>query len=155
MAMFVFSEPKPLPEFKFKDGQGTVRTLQDWRGKVVLINLWATWCTPCRKEMPDLDRLQKDLGGKTFEVVAISVDRGSQDGPRKFLKEIGADLKLFHDSSARLGNTLKVIGLPATLLIDAQGREIGRLVGPAKWDGQDAKRLIRAAIAAQAPKTAG
>ena len=148
MAAFVFrKEPEGLPEVKFQDGDGKPRTLADWRGKVVLLNLWATWCVPCRKEMPALDRLQQELGSDRFEVVAVSVDRKGIEGARKFLHETQADkLALYVDPTMRLTSDLKAVGLPATLLIDAQGREIGRLLGPAEWDSEDAKRLIRAAL---------
>jgi thiol-disulfide isomerase/thioredoxin len=148
MAAFVFrKEPEALPEVKFQDAEGKERTLADWRGKVVLLNLWATWCVPCRKEMPALDRLQQELGSDRFEVVAVSVDRKGVEGARKFLDETKADkLALYVDPTMRLTSDLKAIGLPATLLIDAQGREIGRLLGPAEWDSEDAKRLIRAVV---------
>jgi thiol-disulfide isomerase/thioredoxin len=148
MAAFVFrKEPEALPAFGFQDGTGRERTLADWRGKVVLLNLWATWCAPCRKEMPALDRLQAELGSDRFEVVAVSVDRTGLAGAKKFLEETGAGrLALYVDPSARLAATLRAVGLPATLLIDAEGREIGRLLGPAEWDSEDAKRLIRAVV---------
>jgi thiol-disulfide isomerase/thioredoxin len=148
MAAFVFRKaPEPLPEFTFQDGTGRERTLADWRGKVVLLNLWATWCAPCRKEMPALDRLQAELGSDRFEVVAVSVDRKGVEGARKFLDETKAGrLALYADPSARLAATLRAVGLPATLLIDGEGREIGRLLGPAEWDSEDAKRLIRAVV---------
>ncbi|MEO0729381.1 MAG: TlpA disulfide reductase family protein [Pseudomonadota bacterium] len=147
MAMFVFKQPEALPEFTFKGAEGQDLTFADWKGRVVLVNLWATWCAPCRKEMPDLAALQTELGGDDFEVVAISLDRGSADKPRAFLKEVSAEaLTLYHDPTARIGNRLNAIGLPATLLLDRSGREIGRLIGPADWDSDDAKRLVRAAI---------
>jgi thiol-disulfide isomerase/thioredoxin len=148
MAGFVFrGEPEALPGVKFHDGSGRERTLADWRGKVVLLNLWATWCLPCRKEMPALDRLQGELASDGFEVLAVSVDRAGLPGARKFLDEARAErLALYADATARLPSVLRVAGLPATLLIDRQGREIGRLLGPAAWDGEDAKRLIRAAL---------
>jgi thiol-disulfide isomerase/thioredoxin len=148
MAAFVFRKaPEALPEVKFQDGSGKERTLADWRGKVVLLNLWATWCLPCRKEMPSLDRLQKDLGSDKFEVVAVSVDRKGADASKKFLDETQVErLALYVDPTTRMSSELRVVGLPATLLIDAQGREIGRLLGPAEWDSEDAKRLIRSAI---------
>jgi thiol-disulfide isomerase/thioredoxin len=148
MAAFVFrKEPEALPEIKFQDAEGKVRTLADWHGKVVLLNLWATWCVPCRKEMPALDRLQEELGSDRFEVVAVSVDRKGIEGARRFLDETKAGkLGLYVDPTTRMLADLKAIGLPATLLIDAQGREIGRLLGPAEWDSEDAKRLIRAAL---------
>jgi thiol-disulfide isomerase/thioredoxin len=147
MAAFVFrKEPEALPEIKFQDAEGKERTLADWRGKVVLLNLWATWCLPCRKEMPSLDRLQAALGSDKFEVLALSVDRKGLDASRKFLSETKVErLALYVDSTARATSDLRVVGLPATLLLDAQGREIGRLLGPAEWDSEDAKRLIRSA----------
>ena len=148
MAAFVFRKaPEDLPEVKFQDATGKERTLADWRGKVVLVNLWATWCLPCRKEMPALDRLQSELGSDKFEVVAVSVDRTGLAGARKFLDETKAEkLALYADGTARLATTLRAAGLPATLLLDREGREIGRLLGPAEWDGEDAKRLIRWAL---------
>lgn len=148
MAAFVFKKaPEALPEFGFVDGTGRERSLKDWRGKVVLLNLWATWCLPCRKEMPGLERLQAELGSDKFEVVAVSVDRTGIEGAKKFLDGIKIEkLGVFADPSVRAGSTLKVIGMPGTLLVDREGREIGRLIGPAEWDSADAKNLIKAAI---------
>jgi thiol-disulfide isomerase/thioredoxin len=148
MAAFVFrKEPEPLPAGKFQDASGKERTFADWRGKVVLLNLWATWCLPCRKEMPSLDRLQKELGSDKFEVVAVSVDRKGLEASRKFLDETKVErLALYADATARLSSELRAVGLPATLLVDTQGREIGRLLGPAEWDSEDAKRLIRSVL---------
>jgi thiol-disulfide isomerase/thioredoxin len=144
MAAFVFrKQPEALPEIKFQDAKGAERSLADWKGRIVLLNLWATWCVPCRKEMPALDRLQAELGGDKFEVVAISVDRKGLEASKKFLDETGAQrLALYADPTARLASTLRAVGLPATLLLDGEGREIGRLLGPAEWDSDDAKRLI-------------
>ncbi len=148
MAAFVFKKaPEPLPEFTFFDGTGAERSLKDWQGKVVLLNLWATWCAPCRKEMPALDRLQQALGSDKFQVVALSVDRGGAEASKKFLDQIDVGaLDLFVDPTSRATSDLKAVGLPTTLLIDAQGREIGRLTGPAEWDSEDAKRLIEATL---------
>jgi thiol-disulfide isomerase/thioredoxin len=148
MAAFVFKkEPETLPEVRFQDANGAEKSLADWRGKVVLVNLWATWCAPCRKEMPALDRLQKELGSPKFEVVAISVDRTGLAGARKFLDETKVEnLALYADPTTRLSSQLKAVGLPITVLLDTEGREIGRLVGPAEWDSEDAKRLIRAVM---------
>jgi thiol-disulfide isomerase/thioredoxin len=148
MAGFVFRQsPEALPEIKFQDAEGRERTLAHWRGKVVLLNLWATWCLPCRKEMPSLDRLQAALGSDKFEVVALSVDRKGLEASKKFLDETKVEkLGLYVDASTRANSTLRVVGLPATLLIDAEGREIGRLLGPAEWDSDEAKRLIRSVV---------
>ena len=147
MAAFVFKKsPEAMPEFVFLDASGKQRSLKDWRGKVVLLNLWATWCIPCRKEMPGLERLQKDLGSDKFEVVAVSVDRTGIEGAKKFFDGIKvAGLGVFSDPTVRATSTLKAIGLPATLLIDREGREVGRLTGPAEWDSAEAKALITAA----------
>ena len=146
MTTFVFKEtPAPLPDVSFLDGKGDPVSLQDWRGKVMLLNLWATWCAPCREEMPALDRLEKALGSDKFQVVALAVDKAGLEGSRKFLKETKVErLELFADPTARIGTELKVIGMPTTILVDGQGREIGRLVGPAAWDSEAAKRLIEA-----------
>jgi thiol-disulfide isomerase/thioredoxin len=148
MAAFVFKkEPEALAEFTFLDGDGKEVSLESWRGRVVLLNLWATWCAPCRKEMPALDRLQSALGSAKFEVVALAVDRAGLAGARKFLDGLKpAALKLYADPTARAGALLKAVGMPTTLLIDAEGRELGRLVGPAEWDSEDARRLVQAAL---------
>jgi thiol-disulfide isomerase/thioredoxin len=148
LAAFVArKDPETLPEITFQDADGRQRSLAEWRGKVVLLNLWATWCLPCRKEMPALDRLQSMLGSDQFQVVAISVDRTGLPGAKKFLEETKtSNLSLYADPTARLASTLRAAGLPATLLIDKEGREIGRLLGPAEWDGEAAKQLIQAAL---------
>jgi thiol-disulfide isomerase/thioredoxin len=148
MTRFVFkSAPEELPVAKFVDATGRERTLADWKGKVVLLNLWATWCAPCRKEMPALDRLQAALGSETFEVVAVSVDRAGIEGAKKFLDQVSVrNLGVFADPNARMATTLRAGGLPATLLIGKDGREIGRLLGDAEWDAPEAKALIGAAL---------
>ncbi len=139
---------EPLPNVTFQNASGQPVTLESFRGRVVLLNLWATWCIPCRKEMPALDRLQAALGSPDFEVVALSLDRGGAVASKKFLDATGATkLGLYVDPSAKLANAFKAIGLPATILIGRDGREIGRLLGPAEWDGDDAKALVRAAVA--------
>lgn len=144
MAAFVFRKaPEALPEIKFQDGKGQELTLANWKGKVVLLNLWATWCLPCRKEMPALERLQTQLGSDRFEVVAVSVDRTGVAGARKFLDDTRIEkLALYADPTARMASSLRAAGLPATLLIDQEGREVGRLLGPAEWDSADAQKLI-------------
>lgn len=145
MAAFVYKpQPAPVPPIAFTNGDGKPMTLSDFKGRVVLLNLWATWCLPCRKEMPDLDKLQAELGSDKFEVVALSIDRSGIAGSKRFLDQIGTkNLKLYADATAKMANELRVIGLPATLLIDADGREIGRLLGPADWASDDAKALVR------------
>lgn len=145
------SEPRPLPALTFKDANGTDVGLEKFRGKVVLLNLWATWCAPCRKEMPALDRLEGEQGGEAFEVVPVSLDFGTDEKPKKFLAEIGATkLPFFHDATGKVLSSLKAVGrgtgLPTTLILDRAGCEIGYLPGPAEWASEDAKALIRAAL---------
>jgi thiol-disulfide isomerase/thioredoxin len=149
MAAFVVrGEPQALPAFTFNNADGEETTLADWKGRVVLLNLWATWCAPCRKEMPALDRLDAALGGDGFDVVAIASERGGADKPKQFLAEIEArHLAFYHDPTAKLPAILKVFGMPTTLLLDRRGNEIGRLVGPAEWDSPEAGALLKAAIA--------
>lgn len=147
-AFLVRPERKPLPDLAFQDGTGKPLKLSDWKGRVALVNLWATWCAPCRKEMPDLARLQKELGSDQFEVVAISVDRKGAEASSAFLKETGADnLKLYVEPTTQIVNDVQSAGLPATILVDRQGREIGRLLGPADWASPEAVELMKAAIA--------
>ncbi|MBX9925926.1 MAG: TlpA family protein disulfide reductase [Hyphomicrobiaceae bacterium] len=152
MLTFVFKKtPEPIADFTFEDGTGAKKTLADWNGKVVLLNLWATWCAPCRHEMPSLDRLQKRLGGpengRGFEVVALSVDRQGAAASKKFLDDTKIEkLGLYVESTSKSLGTLKATGLPTTILIDRDGREIGRLAGPAEWDSPDAIRLIEGVL---------
>lgn len=146
-AFVVKKERKPVADVEFIDEEGKPRSITEWRGRVVLLNLWATWCAPCRKEMPDLAKLQKTLGGDEFEVVALSVDRKGAPASAKFLIEADATaLKLYVDSTAKALGSLQAIGLPATYLIDRQGNEIGRLIGPADWSSPDALKLILTAL---------
>lgn len=147
-AFVIHAKRKDMADISFFDSAGKERALREWRGRVVLLNLWATWCAPCRKEMPTLAALERKLGSKDFEVVAVSVDRKGLEASSAFLIEHHATaLNLYADPSATVLDKVKAIGLPASILIDRQGREIGRMFGPADWNGTDAERLIRAAIA--------
>lgn len=150
-AVGIASEPKRLPELTFTDADGKPRTLADFQGKTVLLNLWATWCVPCRKEMPALDALQAKLGGADFQVVAINIDTRNLEKPRTWLQEVGiTKLGYFADPSAKVFQELKAIGkafgMPTTLLVDAKGCELGALAGPAEWSSEDAVKLIQAAM---------
>ena len=148
--LVVHSAPRAVPDFSFIDGEGETRTLADWRGKLLLVNIWATWCAPCKEEMPALDRLQAELGGDAFAVLPISVDQGGLDKPRAFLQQIGADnLPLLLDETSRLNFTVEALGLPATLIIDAKGREVARMIGPAEWDSPEAIAQLRQFMAAE------
>jgi thiol-disulfide isomerase/thioredoxin len=142
-----------LPNLAFVDGQGRSHTLADWKGRTVLLNLWATWCVPCRKEMPALDALERRLGGPKFEVLALNIDTRDQEKPKAWLKEVGVTkLGYYADPSAKAFQELKAIGravgLPTSILIDPAGCEIGHLAGPAEWGSEDAVKLIQAAIGA-------
>ncbi|HVV94110.1 MAG TPA: TlpA disulfide reductase family protein [Hyphomicrobiales bacterium] len=150
-AMLVDDHPKPLPALSFKDADGKPVTLADFRGRAVLFNMWATWCAPCRAEMPALDTLQAELGGKNFDVVAVSVDATGPDKPRKFFHDLNLrHLALHTDGSGDVFRTMQSIGrgvgLPTSLLVDRGGCEIGYMPGPAQWASPDAKALVEAAL---------
>jgi thiol-disulfide isomerase/thioredoxin len=153
LTAFVLKPQRPaVADLAFADGAGKPLKLSDWRGRVALVNLWATWCAPCRKEMPALAGLQSKLGGPDFEVIAISVDRKGAAASGAFLDEAKATaLKLYVDPSSKALGGLQAIGLPASVLVDREGREIGRLLGPADWNSSEAERLIRSAIAEAGP----
>jgi thiol-disulfide isomerase/thioredoxin len=133
---FIFvDKPPPVAEITFDDAEGQARKLADFKGKVLLVNIWATWCGPCRTEMPALDRLQAHLGGADFEVIPVSIDRGGTETIRKFYGEIGVrNLAIYIDPSGQVLRQTRALGLPTTLLIDRSGQEIGRVIGPAEWD---------------------
>lgn len=143
---FVFrahEEPRPLAELGFGDGGGRKHTLSDFRGKLVLLNIWATWCVPCREEMPALDRLQRKLGGPSFEVLALSIDAGGAAAVKSFYDEVGVrSLAVYVDPAMRVTGALGTVGVPTTPLVDRDGREVGRHTGPARWDGPEAVSMI-------------
>jgi thiol-disulfide isomerase/thioredoxin len=150
-ALAVADTPFRVPDLAFKDAQGQDRTLADWRGRTVLLNLWATWCVPCRREMPALDALQADLGGAKFQVVAVNIDQRDKQKPLAFLKQVGVThLAFYSDETAQVFETLKTagkaFGMPTTLLVDPKGCEIGDMAGPAEWSSDDGVKLVRAAI---------
>jgi thiol-disulfide isomerase/thioredoxin len=142
---FAPTEPQAVPDLSFVDGDGNQISLADFRGKVVVLNLWATWCAPCRHEMPGLDRLQAEHGGADLHVVALSLDRGEIGQIREFYDEVGVQsLGIYHDPKAAAGRALRAPGLPTTLVIDREGREVGRVLGPAEWDSEEAVALLKA-----------
>ena len=150
-ALTMATAPLRLPDLTFEDADGKPRKLSEWRGHTVLVNLWATWCVPCRKEMPALDRLQTKLGGKDFEVVAINIDTRDPEKPKNFLKEAQLTrLNYFSDGKAKVFQDLKAIGralgMPTSVLVDGQGCEIATIAGPAEWASDDAVKLISAAV---------
>ena len=149
-AVTVAASPLRLPDLTFRDGQGTEKKLSDWRGRTVLLNLWATWCVPCREEMPALDGLQAKLGGPNFEVVTVNIDTRDPAKPQAWLKDVGIkDLAYYADPKGKVFTDLKLIGrafgMPTTLLVDTQGCEIASLAGPAAWSSNDALKLVTAA----------
>jgi thiol-disulfide isomerase/thioredoxin len=150
-AVNMAKSPLMLPELAFQDGAGKPVSLAHWRGRTVLLNLWATWCVPCRKEMPALDALEQRLGGPGFEVVTVNIDTRDPDKPKAWLKEVGVvKLAYYADPAARTFQDLKSVGrafgMPTTLLVDPQGCEIGTIAGPAEWASDDAIKLIQAAL---------
>lgn len=143
--------PIPLNGLAFRDVDGKNRTLGDWKGKTVLLNLWATWCVPCKKEMPALDELQKTLGGPDFEVVAVNIDTRNPEKAKTWLTDTGiASLTYYADNSAKIFQELKergrAFGMPTTILIDRNGCEVATLAGPAEWASSDAIAFIKAAL---------
>jgi thiol-disulfide isomerase/thioredoxin len=151
-ALAVAQTPFLVPDLAFKDAEGHARTLADWRGRTVLLNLWATWCVPCRREMPALDALESHLGGPNFEVVAVNIDTRDPAKARNFLKDVGVThLAYYSDQSAKVFQDLKLagkaFGMPTTLIVGRSGCEIGEIAGPADWASADGVKLVGAAIA--------
>jgi thiol-disulfide isomerase/thioredoxin len=148
-SMPMHASPGPALTLNFADGQGRPTSLEAFRGRTVLLNVWATWCTPCREEMPTLDRLQAALGGPGFEVLALSIDRGGLPVVQAFYRSLGIrHLKPYLDSEGEASAGLVATGIPLTLLIDAEGREIGRKLGPAERDDAVMEARLRNHIAA-------
>ena len=146
----VHESPRSLAEIEFENGEGETSSLAEFRGKVVLLNIWATWCAPCRREMPTLERLQAELGGPAFEVVALSLDRKGLPVVKEFYEELGLqNLAMYVDESGAAQRALNVLGLPTTLLLDRDGNEIGRLLGPAQWDSPEMVSFIRGYVERQ------
>jgi thiol-disulfide isomerase/thioredoxin len=152
-ALAVAQKPFRVPNLAFKDAQGHDKTLADWQGRTVLLNLWATWCVPCRREMPTLDALQAKLGSANFEVVAVNTDTREPQKPLTFLKDENiTHLAYYSDESAHVFEDLKAVGkafgMPTTLIVDRSGCEIGTMAGPAEWSSDDGVKLVSAAAAA-------
>ena len=143
--------PVRVNDLAFKDADGKERKLSEWNDRLVLLNLWATWCVPCRKEMSALDALQQKLGGPGFEVVAVNIDTRDPDKPKAWLKEVGINaLAYYADPTAKIFQDLKergrAFGMPTTLLVDGKGCEVATIAGPAEWASEDAVRFIEAAL---------
>ncbi|MBB1490698.1 TlpA family protein disulfide reductase [Paracoccus sp. MC1854] len=139
----VESEVAPVPDVEFTDLDGGTHRLADWQGKVVLLNFWATWCAPCREEMPSLDALQKAKGGEDFEVVTVASGRNTAAAIHRFFEESGVtDLPTLTDPQMRLARAFGVMAMPVTVLIDAEGREVARMSGDADWSSPAALALV-------------
>src|ERR1700730_14800597 len=150
-ALTMATSPLRLPDLAFEDADGKSKKLSDWRGKTVLVNLWATWCVPCRREMPALESLQTRLGGPDFEVVAVNIDTRDPEKPKNFLRDANLTrLNYFSDQKAKVFQDLKAIGralgMPTSVLVDGRGCEIATIAGPAEWGRDDAVKLIAAAM---------
>ncbi|QMU59410.1 MAG: redoxin domain-containing protein [Boseongicola sp.] len=142
-----FSEAQPVSEVAFTDPAGAEMTLADFKGKYVLVNFWATWCAPCRKEMPQLAELQDEFGGDDFEVVTIATGRNPVPAIDRFFDEIGVEnLPKYLDPKSALGRDSGVFGLPITLILNPEGQEIARMRGDAEWNSDSAKAIIKALI---------
>ncbi|MEK4032726.1 redoxin family protein [Methylocystis sp. IM3] len=152
-AMTIAKTPEKLADYSFNDPEGKPVTLASFRGKTLLFNAWATWCVPCRAEMPELDKLQAELGSDKFQVVTVNIDTSRLDRPKKFFEETGVKaLTLYADPKANLFFELKqsgkALGLPVTMLIDPEGCQIGLMNGPAAWHSADGRALVTKAIEA-------
>jgi thiol-disulfide isomerase/thioredoxin len=152
---FIIHEtPEPGAVVRFEDDQGQPRSLADFHGKVVLLNVWATWCAPCIKEIPALDRLAAALNGADFAIVAVSIDRKGIDAVRKVFTERNVQkLPIYIDRSGEALRAVRAIGLPISLLIDREGRELGRAVGPASWDDAATIAFFRRVVSDESPTT--
>jgi thiol-disulfide isomerase/thioredoxin len=142
---FVLHEtPQSVTDLSFVDDEGRELSLANFRGKTILLNIWATWCVPCREEMPALDRLQAKLGGSDFEVVPLSIDRDGLAKVKAFYEELSLGaLGIYVDDPGKAAYRLSALGIPTTLLINPDGLETGRLVGPAEWDSPELINLIQ------------
>jgi len=145
--LVVYEAPLDLPELGFTEEAGAEKSLADYRGKVVLLNFWATWCAPCRAEMPELAALQNALGGAEFQVVTLATGRNPPPKIDRFFSEIGVtNLPKYRDEKQMLARAMGVAGLPVTVLIDRDGREVARLIGEAAWNAPEAQAVIRALV---------
>ncbi|GHE03583.1 thioredoxin [Defluviimonas sp. 20V17] len=139
--------PRPVPDIAFQDAAGAPHRLSDYRGRYLVVNFWATWCAPCRKEMPTLDRLQAQMGGAKLQVLPIATIRNRLPAIQRFYKEDGIKrLPILIDPKAELARRMGVMGLPVTVIVNPDGQEIARLIGEANWSGPDARAVLGALI---------
>lgn len=148
----MWESSRPIPDLAFVDVEGKQLSLSAFRGKIIPLNVWATWCPPCRKEIPALDRLEQTLGGPQFEVVALSTDSSGLQGVKAFYESLGLkSLQIILDEEGSAMRDFRIIGLPTTLLVDEQGREIARKIGPAAWDSAEVIAFLRERIDSAEP----
>ncbi|MCV6586207.1 MAG: TlpA family protein disulfide reductase [Marinibacterium sp.] len=145
------AEPRPASDAEFiREGGESLGSLNDYEGKYVLVNFWATWCAPCRKEMPDLNALQQEFGGEDFEVLTIATGRNTPQGIDKFFEETGiTDLPRHADPAMAIAREMAVLGLPVSVILDPQGREVARLLGDADWHSDSARAIVAELVAQQ------
>ncbi len=144
------AEPSEVPPISFTDAAGAEFALVDWQGKYVLVNFWATWCAPCRKELPALDALNRDFGGEGFEVVTIATGRNPVPGIERLFAEVGVEsLPILLDPKQALSREMGVLGLPVSVIIDREGREIARMSGDADWNSDSARAIVAALLASE------
>jgi thiol-disulfide isomerase/thioredoxin len=147
MEKLTFQSPEPLPETGFTDRSGGSHSFADWRGQWLLVNFWATWCAPCRQEMPGLDALQAEFGDRGLSVLAIATGHNAPAAMDRFLAETGVDhLTIYLDPKQDLARQAGVLALPVTLLVDPQGRVQARLIGGADWSGASARAIVAALL---------
>lgn len=140
--------PEVLPDFTLGTLEGPPRSLSSFEYDSLIVNFWATWCAPCREEMPSLEALQRQFGSDQFEVVTLATGRNSPQAIRRFFEEIGVEnLSMYRDINQQIARQMSVMGLPITLVIDPQGREIARLMGDAHWDSPEAFAFFEALLA--------
>jgi thiol-disulfide isomerase/thioredoxin len=149
-ALKILPEPRPAPDLVFFADKKPKR-LSDFKGQSVLVNLWATWCVPCRSEMPTLDQLEGELGGPKFQVVAINIDQRNLDKPKTFLQEAGVKhLAYYNDQSVNVFQDMKKVvpveGLPVSMLVGSDGCALGVINGPADWASAEALKLVKATL---------
>jgi thiol-disulfide isomerase/thioredoxin len=147
--LIIHKEPRPRLERPFQTETGASKTIADFEGKVMVVNFWATWCPPCRKEMPSIDRLHAAIDGPEFGVIAISLDRADVEKIETFFMSVNVkNLRIYREPTLRMGTEGGILGMPITLILDRQGREVARLQGEAEWDAPEAQQMIRDIAAA-------